>query len=373
MLFDNIAVNLAKQTQQLFGKQKTIASGKRINNPSDDPVAARKVLDYRNTLTSIEQYSENIVFGKTRLEFSETVLDEAHDLLNTAINLAINESSGTLDTRSISIEEVKALHDQILHLSNSKVGEDYLFAGHQSDTVPFAHRIEINGAVAGDIIFGLGTDATDAVIEIRDVTNTVVRTINLGDGVTPGSGGTSGTNTVVWNGLDNGGAALPDGIYTFTVAASNASLEVVDYETYNGDSGEFRIILGDNLEVKINADGNTTFTDIFYHLSQLQQGLQNPNLSAGNAQISAGINPLNTAYDQLSNVRAAGAAKYKQLEVTENQYAKLKLNVQEMLSLTEDVDIAKSIVELQNLETAYESYLAAAARIIQPSLMNFLS
>jgi len=373
MMTDNMAVNLSRQIQQLYEKQKMISSGKKIHSPSDDPIAAGKVLDYRKTLASIEQYQHNITLGKTRLELGETVLDEAYEQLNTAINLATDEASGHLDTRPTTLEEIKALREQIAHLANSKLGDNYLYSGHQTDTVPFSHRIKINGAVPGDIVFGLATDATDALIEIRDATDTVVRTISLGDGITPGSGGTAGTNTVVWNGLDSGGAVLPDGVYSFTLTASNAGLQVVDYETYNGDNGDFRVIVGDNLDVSITADGDTIFTDIFYRLSQVQQGLQNPDPTAGNAQISATLNPLDMAHNQLKTVRAEGAVKYAYLETTENQYTKLTMNVKDMLSATEDIDVTKTIVELQSIETAYETYLAAIARILQPSLINFLS
>jgi flagellar hook-associated protein 3 FlgL len=373
MMTDNIAVNLSRQIQQLYEKQKMISSGKKIHSTSDDPIAAGKVLDYRKTLDSIEQYQHNIALGKTRLELGETVLDETYELLNSAINLATDEASGNLDTRPTTLEEIKALRDQIVHLANSKLGDNYLYSGHQTDTVPFSHQIEINGAVPGDIVFGLATDATDALIEIRDATDTVVRTISLGDGITPGSGGTAGANTTAWNGLDNGGAALPDGIYSFTLTASNAGLQVVDYETYNGDNGEFRVIVGDNLDVSNTADGDAIFTDIFYRLSQVQQGLQNTDATAGNAQISTTLKPLDIAHNQLKTVRVEGAVKYAYLETTESQYTKLTLNVEDMLSATEDIDVTRAIVELQSLETAYETYLAAVARILQPSLINFLS
>ena len=188
-----------------------------------------------------------------------------------------------------------------------------------------------------------------------------------------GSGGTTGTNTVVWNGLDSGGTALPDGIYTFTLAASDTGLQVVDYATYNGDNGEFRVIVGDNLNVSITTDGDAIFADIFDRLSQVQQGLQNPDPTAGNAQISATLNPLEIAHNQLKTVRAEGAVKYGYLETTESQYTKLTLNLEDMLSETEDIDITQAIVELQSIETAYETYLAAIARMLQPSLLNFLS
>ncbi len=373
MMTDNITVNLSRQIQQLYEKQKMISSGKKIHRPSDDPVAAGKVLDYRKTLAAIEQYGHNITLGKTRLELSETVLDETYELLNSAINMATDEASGPLDTRPTTLAGIKTLRDQIVHLANSKLGDNYLYSGHQTDTVPFSHQIEINGAVPGDIVFGLATDATDALIEIRDATDTIVRTISLGDGITPGSAGTTGINTVAWNGLDNGGGALPDGIYSFSLTASNAGLQVVDYETYNGDNGDFRVIVGDNLDVSITASGSTIFTDIFYRLSQVQQGLQDPDPATGNALLSAALNPLESAHNQLKTIRAEGAVKYQYLETTESRYTKLTLNVEDMLSAAEDIDVTQAIVELQSMETAYETYLATIARIMQPSLVNFLS
>jgi flagellar hook-associated protein 3 FlgL len=373
MMTDNITVNLSRQIQQLYEKQKMISSGKKIHRPSDDPVAAGKVLDYRKTLAAIEQYGHNITLGKTRLELSETVLDETYELLNSAINMATDEASGHLDTRPTTLAGIATLRDQIVHLANSKLGDNYLYSGHQTDTVPFSHHIEINGAVPGDIEFGLATDATDALIEIRDATDTIVRTISLGDGITPGSAGTAGINTVAWNGLDNGGGALPDGVYSFSLTASNAGLQVVDYETYNGDNGDFRVIVGDNLDVSITANGSTIFTDIFYRLSQVQQGLQDPDPATGNALLSAALNPLESAHNQLKTVRAEGAVNYQYLETTESRYTKLTLNVEDMLSAAEDVDVTQAIVELQSMETAYETYLATIARIMQPSLVNFLS
>jgi flagellin-like hook-associated protein FlgL len=38
----------------------------------------------------------------------------------------------------------------------------------------------------------------------------------------------------------------------------------------------------------------------------------------------------------------------------------------------EEADITKAVVELQNIELAYQTTLATAARIIQPGLVQFL-
>ena len=43
-----------------------------------------------------------------------------------------------------------------------------------------------------------------------------------------------------------------------------------------------------------------------------------------------------------------------------------------MLSNTERVDLNEAAMQLNTLETAYQTTIAVAARIIQPGLINFL-
>jgi flagellin-like hook-associated protein FlgL len=257
-------------------------------------------------------------------------------------------------------------------MANSKLGDSHLYAGHKTDIAPYSHSIEVTGGVPGDVVFGLAADATDVTIEIRNAAGAVVRNLPMGDGVTPGSGGIAGTNTITWDGLDSGGAALADGIYSFTVTAGDAGVGVVDYETYNGDTGDIRLVVGDQMSVIINADGEETFGDLFLRLSQLQQALQNPDPVAGTAQAGAVVDPLDQAAKRLENIRSEGAVMFKHLELTEDRYAAFKLKNEDMLEKTENVDMATAIVELQTLQTAYETSLATAARVLQPTLLDFL-
>ena len=52
IMADNIKANLAKQSAQLMNTQLKLASGKRINRPSDDHIGIGKVLGYRSTLST---------------------------------------------------------------------------------------------------------------------------------------------------------------------------------------------------------------------------------------------------------------------------------------------------------------------------------
>ncbi|MBC2711724.1 MAG: hypothetical protein HGJ94_12285 [Desulfosarcina sp.] len=90
IMADHIKVNLAKQSTQLMETQLKLASGKRINKPSDDHIGIGKVLGYRSTLSTIDQYRENITDAQTRVKYTETVLGQIHDFLREAKSIASN-------------------------------------------------------------------------------------------------------------------------------------------------------------------------------------------------------------------------------------------------------------------------------------------
>ncbi len=129
---------LTRQNEALFDRQNIIASGKKINKPSDDPLGMGRVLDYRQTIASIEQYQTNIQRGKTRLDVVEVNLDLVDDLLEVVRAIAQDETGGTSESRQRAAESLKDLYDQILDQANSKFNDNYLFSGYQTKTAPFS-------------------------------------------------------------------------------------------------------------------------------------------------------------------------------------------------------------------------------------------
>ncbi len=87
----------------------------------------------------------------------------------------------------------------------------------------------------------------------------------------------------------------------------------------------------------------------------------------------ATIDQMDQARVQLSNKRAEYGPKLYRLEHSENHWTSLIANLEKNIGKIENADITKAAVELQNLELAYQSTIATAARMIQPGLMNFLS
>jgi flagellar hook-associated protein 3 FlgL len=149
--------------------------------------------------------------------------------------------------------------------------------------------------------------------------------------------------------------------------------------TYHGDGGSFRIPIADGVEVTVDADGRNYFqdganggVDVFDELRDLITGLENANTTAGTAQIQATIDPLADAHVQIMNKRSEYGPKLARFQATQEHWTNLKSTVQDAIGRDEDVDVAQAVIELKNLQVAYESTLAAASQIIQPSLVNFL-
>ena len=226
----------------------------------------------------------------------------------------------------------------------------------------FGHVVKVSGGTAGDLEFGLAADATNVTIDVMDESGTVINTI------TPAGGGVDGINTVAWS-----GPVPADGIYTFKVTASDAGVDVVDYATYNGDDGSVRIMIGEDTEITIHADGREIFTpsgqeDTFEIIADLITALEQDDTTA----ITSLTQKLDTVRTQVSEYRASSAPKMYQLENTENFWANYKPQMEKLLSDTENADLNEAVMTLNQLDLAYQSTIATAARIIQPSLMNFL-
>ncbi len=288
---------LTAQNEALYDRQTIIASQKRINKPSDDPIAMGKVLDYRQTLASIDQYQTNIQTGKTRLDETESTLKLVDDLLQVLRAIGQTEAGGTNESRQLAAEEVKNLYDQILDLANATQNDSYMFSGYLTKTAPFS----------------------------RDDT-------------------------------------LPTTFDQYTVS-------------YNGDTGDTSFIVAKNTELTLDADGQPIFhnaaaagVNIFDHIRDLIVGLENNDTDA----ISAQTGMLDQARTQVNNIRAANASIYYQLEITERHWQNYKPKIQDLMAKEEEADITKAVVELQNIELAYQTTLATAARIIQPGLVQFL-
>ena len=155
MMFDIGAGGIGRQTSTLAHLQEQISAMKRIVRPSDDPVAAARVVEVQQYLDITDQFATNVKTATASLDLEDTMLDSAADLIGQIRDMAIQAGSPSLsDSARQSIgTSVRALYDNLMAIANRTDGAgDYMFSGFQGRTKPFAGDIDTLNA-GGDITY----------------------------------------------------------------------------------------------------------------------------------------------------------------------------------------------------------------------------
>ena len=150
MMMNSMALSLQQKSQVILNLTEKVASGKKILKPSDDPLGMVRAMDYRETISKVDQYMENISRGKTKLEVTENILEEVENQIIKVKQIATDQSMGALETRTTAAEQVRSLYDELYVLANSEFENSYLFAGHENTTEPFTMNIDNTVTYNGD-------------------------------------------------------------------------------------------------------------------------------------------------------------------------------------------------------------------------------
>ena len=165
MMMNSMSVSLQKKTQSILSLTEKIATGKKISKPSDDPLGMARAMDYRDTISQVAQYMENISRGKTKIEVMENILEEAEDLVISAKQIATDQSMGKLETRSTAADQVRSIYEQLFNIANSDFENSYLFAGHLNTAAPYIMNADgIDGNADDELVAYVGDQGDQEII-----------------------------------------------------------------------------------------------------------------------------------------------------------------------------------------------------------------
>jgi flagellar hook-associated protein 3 FlgL len=139
-------------------------TGRAVNSPSSDPVAAAELARNRITKAAADAGQDALTRSRGDLELAEGVLAEAGDLFHQAREIAMQGANGSLDAsqRATLAKQVGQLKEHLVAIANTKGANGYVFAGSKTDTVPFSAA----GAFSGDDV--------DHVVDLGSGTPTAV-------------------------------------------------------------------------------------------------------------------------------------------------------------------------------------------------------
>jgi flagellar hook-associated protein 3 FlgL len=141
---------------------------------------------------------------------------------------------------------------------------------------------------------------------------------------------------------------------------------------FNGTTTDVVRTVGDGVRVAVNTAGTAAFgPDGGNVFDVLDEAIER--LTVGPASdLGDSLEKLDTAMSRMRTALADVGTRYGRVESALASVNSSTIDTQAMLSEVENVDIAKAIVDLQMQEVAYQAALGATARVIQPSLLDFL-
>ncbi|MEL2241109.1 flagellar hook-associated protein FlgL [Leclercia adecarboxylata] len=121
-----------------YGEQ--MSTGKRVNRPSDDPIAASQAVVLSQAQAQNSQFTLARSFASQRVGLEESVLGQVTTALQSAQDKIVYAGNGSLsdNDRSSIATDLQGIRDQLVNLANSTDGNGrYIFAGYKTDAVAF--------------------------------------------------------------------------------------------------------------------------------------------------------------------------------------------------------------------------------------------
>jgi len=411
-----ISTNMSNDDMQYYARlresklnniQNQIASQSRIQELRDDPAAAANSTRYASYLSRLQRYSDNIQYAQNRHRESEVYMQETANILQRVRELALQGANGTYasEDRLAMAKEVNQLLNQLVETANARGADGtMLFAGDRTQSEPFR---AITGRVAGfdELVVSqvqyLGTTnrnqaeiADGAYIPLNfagndvfwaenqqlfssvDATGYVVQqdaTIRIdGKYVQLRQGDTA---LAVIAKINDSGAAVrarldpvSSGLTLETTSPHQMWLEDGEGGTVLRDLG---LLSGDtsrppaNIASSARLFGGSTFDVIVSLRDQLAAGEV---IDIGGRGLGGITSALDNVLGKLGTLGSFDERLQLAFERTENDLPVITSRYSNEV----DPDMTEAITELQMLEFTHRAAIGAAARVIQPTLLDFL-
>lgn len=306
----NNLTNMSKINQQ-------ISTSKVINTVSDDPHKAIKIMNINNEIKYTEKYNYNIDESVGWMNTTDGALDNVGNLLGEIKETILKVGNGTYSQNEMKSlnedmnEKIKQLADTL----NSTYGGKYLFGGSSVDDAPIT------------------------VIENPD-----------------------GTVKLEFS-KDKNGQTIPN---TDDLKADISSGINIDYN----------ISVGEILNIK-DGNGNTVnLLDEINNLSTLMNDIANGDeqtaAKAKETLLNDTKGKIDTLFDHVVNERTSLGVRVSTAEKIKELNDEDILNIQDVLSKTQDTDVVEKFIELKSAEMIYQASIQVGAKLIQPTILDYI-
>ena len=148
------------------------------------------------------------------------------------------------------------------------------------------------------------------------------------------------------------------------------------YSSNDNTNIEREISRGVNVAIPTNGDAIVSITDPTATNASLGDLFKNISLALenGNTDDLSGslLGDIDKHLDNTIRFRSKMGAVYNRLESAKERNAAENLSMTELLSKSEDIDLAEKMMEFSTMRTVYQASLQTGAQILQPSLLDYI-
>ncbi len=371
--------------------QQEIASGKKLQKPSDDPALAARSEGIKSSIMRLEQFQKNTDFARQRISLEEDTLGRVINLIQRGKELALQAKSGAITSEKLQAfgAEMKQNLNEMVDYGNTRnTNGEFIFAGRMGRTRPFVleqNQIAYQGD-QGQIEIQVGSSRKVAASNSGDK---VFFNIPNGNGQftvagNPANTGTGvlGAGSVVNNGLfesrafsieftsdtdyevkDDAGAVIQDGVYT---DRGNIAFNGIDLRLTGIPQA------GDSFSISPSST-----EDLFTTLRKFIQVTEtNPANSNERAQLDQTLNGVIDSLDQahihMNSERSEVGSRLLHLDSANEENTAIDFLLRSTLSDIQDTDFAAAASQLELEMMTLQAIRVTFTQVQGQSLFDYL-
>ena len=412
MITNTMTHNLQRHKREMDQAQNSLATGKKVRTPRDNPITATNQMQYQTRLSEVNQYIENISESKSFLEQTDSSLQSMVRIFQRIRVLAVQGAHGiysSFERKEAAATEINQLLEELVAISNTKdaTGRS-LFGGYETGSTenpnPFVPiYMTLTAGNQGDAMTG---------VEYRGDMGRLTREVAKGEYMdisAPGSYAMWATNQVVTSNFDASeyssnanqkiridgvelNIAPGDNIDIIIDKINNAGLSVraskggrnnlimettAPHQMWLEDVGDGQILkdIGMINPLKDQPPNNYAPTAIVDGHSIFDMVIQlRDDLVRGDQELIGGrdLGLVDMGLENILKHLAETGAKQNRVEQLATRSEYMKTNVTEILAKTEGIDYTEEIMNFKWIESVHQYALSVGAKTIKPTLMDFL-
>jgi len=395
-MLPDIQYQMQQSQQALATATQQMSTGLRVNQLSDDPAASANMVVSLAASANVDQYTSNVNSVLPRMQTADSAISSIVTSLNSAVTLGTSGASSAVLTgnkQSIAAE-VQSVLNSVISQANTQFDGVYVFGGSETTTPPFVAASETYNSSQGSVGSPLATTTAltaGSVTTISDATTGETMTFKAQAGDTiatlqqaiasaavAGTLSAGTTATINANGqLSIGTNNASDGIVVASndivlgTMAADPSTAVANAYAYVGNSTVNTVQVGDSLSVATNLPGDQLLTagpNVIGSLTNLINQLQ----TGSDAQIGTATTAVYSALTYVGQQRVPLDSTMSQLNSQDSYLSQEKITLTTQQNSLVGINLADAATNLSQAQLDNSAVLAAAAKVMPQTLLDYL-